>query len=77
MEWPYAWVLECVGTLANSSGRYSMHVSGIGTTRTQDKSYPGQLVPMTTRTQDNSYPGQLVPKTTRTHNPMLVMSVVS
>ena len=41
---------------------------GIWTTRTQDNSYPGQLVPRTTRTQDNSYPGQLVPKTTRTQD---------
>ena len=37
-------------------------------TRSQDNSYPGQLVPKTTRTQDNSYPGQLVPKTTRTQD---------
>ena len=41
---------------------------GIWKTRTQDNSYPGQLVPRTTRTQDNSYPGQLVPKTTRTQD---------
>ena len=39
---------------------------GLWTTRTQDNSYPGQLVPKTTRTQDNSYPRRLVPKTTRT-----------
>ena len=35
-------------------------------TRTQDNTYPGQLVSKTTRSQDNSYPGQLVTKTTRT-----------
>ena len=41
---------------------------GIWTTRTQDNSYPLQLVPRTTRTQDNSYPGQLLLKTTRTQD---------
>ena len=40
-------------------------IYGIWTTRTQDNSCPGQLVPRTTRTKVNSYPGQLVPKTTR------------
>ena len=43
-------------------------LSGLWTTRTQDNSYPGQLVPKTTRTQDNPYPRQLVPKTTRTQD---------
>ena len=43
-------------------------LDGLWTTRTQDNSYPGQLVPKTTRTQDDSYPGQLVPKTTRTQD---------
>ena len=43
-------------------------LAGLWTTRSQDNSYPGQLVPKTTRTQDNSYPGQLVPKTTRTQD---------
>ena len=42
--------------------------NGLWTTRTQDNSYPGQLVPKTTRTQDNLYPRQLVPKTTRTQD---------
>ena len=37
---------------------------GIRTTRTQDNSYPRQLVPKTTRTQENSYPRQIAPKTT-------------
>ena len=41
---------------------------GIWTTRTQDNSYPGQLVPRTTRTKDNSYPGRLVPRTIRTQD---------
>ena len=48
---------------------------GISTTRTQDTSYPGQLVPRTrqlvprtTRAQDNSYPWQLVHKTTITQD---------
>ena len=56
----------------------------IWTPRTQDNSYPGQLVPRTTGTQgdlcprqlvprttrtlDESYPGQLLPKTTRTQD---------
>ena len=39
---------------------------GIWTTRTQDNSYPSQLVPRTIRTQVNSYPERLVPKSTRT-----------
>ena len=43
-------------------------VTGVWTTRTQDNSYPGQLVPKTTRTQDDSYLRQLVPKTTRTQD---------
>ena len=29
MEWPFAWALECVGTLANSSGHYGMYVSDV------------------------------------------------
>ena len=41
---------------------------GIWTTRTQDNSYPGQLVPKTTHTQSISYPSQLVPRTTRTQD---------
>ena len=43
-------------------------IYGIWTTRTQNNSYPRQLVPNTTRTQDNSYQSQLVPMTTRTQD---------
>ena len=46
----------------------ALALGGLWTTRTQDNSYPGQLVPKTTRTQDNSYPRQLVPRTTRTQD---------
>ena len=41
---------------------------GLWSTRTQDISYPRQLVPKTTRTQDISYRRQLVPKTTSTQD---------
>ena len=41
-------------------------LTGLWTTRTQDISYPRQLVPNTTRTRDKSYPRQWIPKTTRT-----------
>ena len=47
---------------------YLANTMGIWTTRTQDHSYPGQLVPRTTRTQDSSYPRQLVPRTSRTQD---------
>ena len=40
----------------------------IWTTRTQDNSYPRELVPRTTRTPDDSYPGQLVSRTPRTQD---------
>ena len=48
-------------------------IYGIWTTRTQDNSCPGQLVPRqlvprTTRNQINSYPGHLVSRPTRTHD---------
>ena len=58
-------------SVLQSWGKYQLLVSqnqlcgkGIWTTRTQDNSYPGQLVPNIAGTQDNSYPGHLVPKTT-------------
>ena len=41
---------------------------GFMETRTQDNSYPGQLVPKTTRTHDNLCPRQLVLRTTRTQD---------
>ena len=60
--------MQCGAVIMRSifSKTFNSIQEGIFTTRTQDNSYPRQLVPRTTRTQDNSCPGQLIPRTTRT-----------